>query len=234
MANVNHAPRQLSRRDFLKLGAGVFGALAFTPFTPLFEGQRQTAEVLDPHSLTPLFAGNTMTGLLVDGQNRLQRSVEPPSNIQDALDKTLKVFVPWTGKDPRKPDAPGGVCTFTLPDGTHKETKLVYKNDVKLKGSNEDPHQSDPIAIDKLVPVFDMVTGNVLVTDANGTVVRVVPPPQYQQGLADGKFTAVIPYHTHGGKKPDFPMPPGWCVIRTPDGQETSTGLQYARSIKLV
>lgn len=235
------AENKISRRDFLKLAGSAAGltALAFGPpilratAKSLFSTENTPSHEFDPHSLVPLYPYNTMTGLLLDDQNRLQRSVEPPPYVQGKLDETLKVFVPWQGRDPRKPDAPGGVCDFTLPDGKHLEKKLVYRQDVKLEGSNENPYKGDPIDIDCLVPIFDSHTGNVLVTDANGIVIRVVPPPEYQQNIADQKFTAAIPYHTYGGKKPDGPFPPGWCVIGTPNGVRNSIPLQYPKSIKV-
>lgn len=234
MTNVNQAPRQLFRRDFIKLAGGFAGAFALSPFTPLFEGQRQS-ETLDPHSLLPIYPWNTMTGLLIDSKGTVQRSEPPPQNIEKALQKKLEIFVPWTGPMPQKPDAPGGVCTFTDPQSNDRVTvDLIREPSIKFEISNDEPPAHGASDIRTLEPHFDQQTGNTFVTNKDGLVIRVVPPPIYQQGLADNRFTANIPYHALKPGYFDIPYPPGWCVIRTPDGKETTTGLQYARSIKLV
>lgn len=234
MANVNKGPQYLSRRDFLKLGGATLGALGLAPFTPLFEGQRPT-EVFDPHSLVPIYPWNTGTGLLIDSKGTLQRSEPPPANIEKNLQRTLEIFVPWTGPMPQKPDAPIGVCTFTNPiTKDHVEAKLIREPSIKFEMSNDEPPAHGTSDIRTLEPHFDQLTGNTFVTNKDGLVIRVIPPPMYQQGLADGKFTANIPYHALKPGYFDIPYPPGWCVIRTPDGKETTTALQYARSIKLV
>lgn len=232
MANPNAAPRTLSRRDALKLLAGAAGALAFAPFTPLFEGQKQS-EVFDPHSLTPIYPYNTSTGLLIDNKGNLQRSEPPPANIETILQRKLEVSVPWTGPMPQKPDAPIGVCTFTDPvTKDHVQVDLIREQGIKFEMSNDEPPAHGTSDIRTLEPHFDQRTGNTFITNKDGLVIRVIPPPIYQQGLADNKFTATIPYHM---LKPGyFDVPIGNCIIQTPDGRRTTTDLQYARSIKLV
>lgn len=232
--------KPISRRDFGKaVIAGVGGLIgAAIGIDKAFGGEHALGKEFDPHSLLPIYPWNTMTGLLIDGQGKLQRTEPPPKNIEDALQDQLHIFVPWIGPDPRKPDAPGGVCTFTAQNGDHVTVDLVRKPEIKFEMINENPPVQEDLDIKRLTPVFDSNTGNTIITNEDGLVVRVVPPPLYQQGLADRNFSATIPYHMLKPGYFDIPYPPGWCVTTTDAGttseKKTSTALQYARSIQLV
>lgn len=236
---MNH---DISRRDFLKVAGMGLGALALDPFKldKAFPSEGLTSKEFDPHSLLPIYPWNTMTGLLIDCQGKLQRSDPPPKNIEDALQNQLHISVPWIGPSLGKPDAPGGVCTFTKPgsNGDHVQVNLVDEPEIKFEMSDDEPPAQENLDIRKLVPHFDQHTGNTFITTESDLVVRVIPPPTYQQKLADRNYTAEIPYHRLKPGYFDIPFPPGRCVITTDAGQAsekvTSTDLQYTRSIKLV
>jgi len=239
--------RVISRRDFLKLGAAVIGGGllegALTTFTSLPKDQLKAKPTpvhieispaekkLDPHLLTTFYPENAATGLLVDERSMLRRAVEPPANIQSSLDEAIKVSIPWQGKDHGKPDAPLGKCIFELPDGTKREIDLAIQKETQLQVSTEEPQKISPDELERLSAVFDRNSGSALITDEHGVVLRVVPPPSYQQGLADGKYTANIPYHEMGQKVTDVPLA---CVIKTPDGKQTTHPVELMRAVKVV
>ncbi len=250
--------RKMTRGEFLKIAGTALGfatlacnfptlapQLFKSTSTPGFDsglsqtGQNATVDHKDggptpeqnPHTYLPLYAPGVVTGLLVNGSGTFKRAVPPPPQIQASLDELFEARVPWTGK-PGKPDMPIGNCIINLPKGQGQiDLKLDWRKTVGLETSSEKPG-STPINPGTLSAVLDETTGTVFITTTGGRIIRVVPPPEYQQGLANEKYTAVYPYYYIGGKKPDGLI--GDCVITTADGKKTTSALLYTNSVKII
>lgn len=165
---------------------------------------------------------------VTNGDSAILAVVQPPKNWVDARGWT--VFVPWTGKDPRKPDAPGGAC-FLRMDGTPSDESisLTYESVSSFKVSLAS------LSSAKLIPngtercIMDRSTGNALIV-RDGKILGVMPPPVYVRNNMAKKISVTVPWHSQG--RPDnMDRPIGGFMVTTNAG--TSQAQTYSGDLTM-
>lgn len=158
---------------------------------------RTGKETLDLHSLKAVSDSQSFATFFLDGDNNLQKVVEPDTATQAKLDAYFTVNVPWQGKDPNKPDAPLGFCSINFLNGEGlKSIRLSFRDGIRAEQLDLSTPETTFSAI------FDQKTGYTFVVNENGAVARVVAPPDYQKNLLNTRdgFIASTLNGNIGGK----------------------------------
>lgn len=136
---------------------------------------------------------------VTNGDSAILAVVQPPKNWVDARGWT--VFVPWTGKDPRKPDAPGGAC-FLRMDGmpSDESVSLTFESIASFKVSMAQTSSNRLIPNGTEKCLLDRSTGNALIV-RDGIILGVMPPPVYVRNMMAKKISVTVPWHSQG--RPD-------------------------------
>lgn len=154
-----------------------------------------------------------------DGASSVLAVVQTPQNWLDG--RGWSVFVPWMGKDPRKPDAPGGVCSVKI-DGVSKPISLTFEYVNGFTVTSASKVSSVIMADGTEKCVFDRATGNTLIVHS-GKIIGVVSPPVYVKTKMEEKIKVLVPWHSQGRPNNlDRPIGSFTVVTHTDVGEQNS------------
>ncbi len=152
--------------------------------------------------------------------------VQAPKNWQDA--QAWSVFVPWMGKDPQKPDAPGGACFIKLTSTSNSiRLPFEYTNGFRVTSATQVSNQVVADGSEKCI--FDEKTANTLIVHS-GKIIGVIAPPPYVQEKLDEQLRVSVPWHSQG-RPNNFDVPIGSFNVSV----HSSTGVEstYTGSLNM-
>lgn len=156
---------------------------------------------------------------VTDGDSAILAVVQPPKNWVDARGWT--VFVPWTGRDPRKPDAPGGACFLKMDGATTDESiSLTFESIASFKVSLAQSSSNRLIPNGTEKCLLDRSTGNALIV-RDGIILAVMPPPVYVRNMMAKKIFVSVPWHSQG-RVDNFDRPIGGFTVTTNMGTDAT------------